>query len=177
MYFFRVRRRRKSSVTRHYLEHKEQARELVLSRLNFFNHYYDYKWNRIAIRNPKSCWGSCTSLKNLNFSYKILFLPPHLQDYIIVHELCHLKELNHGKKFWMLLEEAMPQYKQHVQELRMIEQGGSSIQYLTKVRDYYLSRAIKKKMPKSDVVTNYQPYPVSCACNGVCNCRIDKVPA
>ena len=100
MYWYRIRRKRASSVTKHYLEHKEAARELTLARLAYFNHHYGLAWNRVAIRNQRRCWGSCTSLKNLNFSYKILFLPAELRDYIIVHELCHLAELNHGKNFW-----------------------------------------------------------------------------
>ncbi len=117
-------------MTKHYSMHKEKTRQLVLSRLVYFNQFYGFKYNRVAIRNQRKCWGSCTSLKNLNFSYKLLFLPPHLQDYIIVHELCHLQELNHGKQFWLLVSAQMPEYKQHIQELRSVEEAGTSIQKL-----------------------------------------------
>lgn len=107
----RRRHKRRTSVTQHYLTHKEAARSLVLARLTHFNQHYGYTWNRVAIRNQRRCWGSCTSLKNLNFSYKLLFLPPELVDYIIVHELCHLAELNHGSHFWALVAEQIPDYQ------------------------------------------------------------------
>jgi predicted metal-dependent hydrolase len=127
-------RRRPSSVTKHYIEHKEQARELVLARLEHFNQHYNLHWNRVAIRNQRRCWGSCSSLKNLNFNYKILFLPPHLQDYIIVHELCHLVHLNHGKEFWELVAEKIPTYKECVAELCQIDQISTNIKALEQLR-------------------------------------------
>lgn len=138
MYWYRRRRRkRRSSVTQHYVANKESARALVLARLEHWNRFYGFSYNRVAIRNQKTCWGSCTSKKNLNFSYKLMFLPEHLMDYIIVHELCHLKELNHGKGFWDLVGESIPEYKSHVRELRHIEKGGTSVQYLEKVKVAY----------------------------------------
>ena len=126
--FFSVRRRRRrtTSVTPHYLTHKEVARELVLARLHFWNQYYGFRYNRVAIRNQKTCWGSCTSLKNLNFSYKLIFLPPHLQDYVVLHELCHLKELHHGQTFWDLMGQVMPDYEARMHELHAVERSLNS---------------------------------------------------
>jgi len=123
--WYRLRRRRKkrSSVTKHYLEHKESARELVLARLVYFNQYYNFSWGRVAIRNQKSRWGSCSQKGNLNFNYRILFLPPALQDYIIVHELCHLKELHHRESFWKLVAEQVPDFAALKGELRQYEKG------------------------------------------------------
>jgi predicted metal-dependent hydrolase len=161
------RRRRASSVTKHYVDHKEQARELVLARLQHFNQHYGLEWNRVAIRNQRRCWGSCTSLKNLNFNYKILLLPPHLRDYIIVHELCHLKHLHHGKDFWNLVAEQMPEYKKHVAELRAIDKLGHSVQVLTKVQDHYLSCAREQAKQSFDVEPNHQPSIESCVRNAV----------
>ncbi|MEZ4200718.1 MAG: M48 family metallopeptidase [Candidatus Paceibacterota bacterium] len=120
---YRRRPKRRSSVTKHYVAHKEAARELTLARLQHFNQHYGFSWNRVAIRNQRRCWGSCTSLKNLNFSYKILFLPAELRDYIIVHELCHLAELNHSPQFWALVAETMPAYRAQRSLLRQYEQG------------------------------------------------------
>lgn len=119
----KVRSRRPSTVTKHYVAHKEAARELTLARLEHFNTHYGLTWNRVAIRNQRTCWGSCTSLKNLNFNYKLLFLPPHLQDYLIVHELCHLKELNHSPRFWALVAETLPEYKFLRKELQQVEKS------------------------------------------------------
>ncbi|HMA77657.1 MAG TPA: M48 family metallopeptidase, partial [Candidatus Paceibacterota bacterium] len=119
----RVRRRRASTVTKHYLAHKELARKVVLERLAHHNEHYHLSWNRVAIRNQRRCWGSCSSLHNLNFSYRILFLPAHLQDYIVVHEMCHLQEMNHGPRFWALVGEKLPDYAQLRQELREFDRG------------------------------------------------------
>ena len=126
MWYRKKRRKRASSVTRHYLNHKELARELVIAKLEYFNSHYELSWNRVAIRNQRRCWGSCTSLKNLNFSYKLLFLPEHIVDYIVVHELCHLQELNHGPNFWNLVAEQIPDYRERIKELKVIEQSGVS---------------------------------------------------
>lgn len=120
----RVYRKRASTVTKHYLAHKEQARELVIERLLHFNQYYNLKWNRVAIRNQRRCWGSCSAKGNLNFNYKIQFLPPHLADYIVVHELCHLTHLHHGKEFWDLVGEQLPNYAELLMELRAIDGKG-----------------------------------------------------
>ncbi len=100
---------RKPSVE--YLKHKEQARRLITSRLTSLNAFYNYKYNRIFIKNQKTRWGSCSKKGNLNFSYKIIFLPTQLINYIVVHELCHLGEFNHSGEFWNLVGQTIPDYK------------------------------------------------------------------
>jgi predicted metal-dependent hydrolase len=89
--------------------------------LEHYNQHYQLQYNRVAIRNTRSRWGSCSSKKNLNFNYRILFLEPELQDYLIVHELCHLQEMNHAPQFWTLVAEQIPDYKACVQRLRAAE--------------------------------------------------------
>lgn len=101
-----------------YLKYKEPARRLVEDKIRYFNKIYNFKFNRISIKNQKTCWGSCSRQGNLNFNYKILFLPEKLRDYIIVHELCHLKELNHSSKFWNLLFQIIPDYLEVRRELK-----------------------------------------------------------
>ena len=130
-----TRKKRASSVTKHYLAHKEMTRELVYRRIAHWNQFYNFEFNRVAIRNQRRCWGSCTSLKNLNFSYKLLFLPDHIQDYIIVHELCHLQELHHKHTFWSLVEQQIPDYRQCVSELKRIEKGGVSASRLETLKE------------------------------------------
>ena len=120
----RVIRKRATTVTKHYVTHKEEARKLVLARLHHFNQHYNLTWNRVAIRNQRRCWGSCSAKKNLNFNYKVIFLPHHLADYIIVHELCHLTHLHHGQEFWDLVEEQLPDYKERLAELRAVDKAG-----------------------------------------------------
>ena len=101
-----------------YLENKEKARELVLDRLECLNKLYGFCYNRVSIRDQKTRWGSCSSKSNLNFSYKLLFLEKEEADYIIVHEICHLKEMNHSKRFWRLVERVVPRHKEIRKKLR-----------------------------------------------------------
>jgi len=102
----------------HYEQHKEDARKLIRRWLPELNTEYDFQYNRIAIRHNRSRWGSCSANGNLNFDYRILFLPEHLQEYILVHELCHLGELNHSQRFWDLVAERIPDYIERRKELR-----------------------------------------------------------
>lgn len=99
---------------REYKKHKEETLSLVASRLAHFNTIYGFSWKTVRIKNTSSRWGSCSKKGNLNFNYRLLFLPPEYADYVVVHELCHLKELNHSPAFWRLVEKTIP----HYQELR-----------------------------------------------------------
>ncbi len=122
-FFIRRRVRRKKSILagfgrRNYLKYKEPARELILRRVEYFNSIYNFSYGRISVRNQRSRWGSCSKRGNLNFNYKIVLIPEKLADYIIVHELCHLKEFNHSKNFWALVAKTFPDYKKIKQDLR-----------------------------------------------------------
>ncbi|MES2060012.1 MAG: M48 family metallopeptidase [Patescibacteria group bacterium] len=103
----KLRRTRKN-----YIEHKETARGIVHAKLAEHNEHYGFKWGRVAIKNMKSRWGSCSAKGNLNFHFRVAALPAELLDYVIVHEICHLKEMNHGKEFWDLVAERIPDHKQ-----------------------------------------------------------------
>lgn len=93
-----------------YQSHKEIARTLVHQKLEKFNEHYQLTYRRVAIRNQRSRWGSCSKQGNLNFNYRIAFLPESLQDYIIVHELCHLAVFDHSEKFWERVAETVPDH-------------------------------------------------------------------
>jgi predicted metal-dependent hydrolase len=116
--FQKKRRRRRTRVTLHYIKYKEKARVVIGVKIKRYNSIYNHRVGRISIRNQKTRWGSCSERGNLNFSYKILFLPDHLADYIVVHELCHVKELNHSQKFWDLVAQTFPNYKALRTQLR-----------------------------------------------------------
>lgn len=105
----------------HYKKHKEQARAFVLSRLATLNTHYGFTYNAVRIRMNTSRWGSCSNHGNLNFDYRILFLPKEMQDYLLVHELCHLEELNHSKRFWGLVAQTVPEYVSVRRALRKIK--------------------------------------------------------
>ncbi len=104
----------------HFFEHKDKALALVETRLHHFNQVYNFSFNKISIKNQRTRWGSCSSRGNLNFNYKIVLLPERLADYIIVHELCHLRELNHSKKFWDLVAQVVPDYAERKNDLKKI---------------------------------------------------------
>lgn len=118
----RRRRRRATKVDHHYISHKERARALVHERLTHWNQFYNLSYNRVAIRNQGTRWGSCSSKQNLNFNYRLIFIAPELVDYVVVHELCHLAHFNHGKEFWNLVGEAVPDYEDKVRMLRAVTQ-------------------------------------------------------
>ncbi|MCF7906626.1 M48 family metallopeptidase [Patescibacteria group bacterium] len=80
------------------------------------------EYKNIYIKNQKTIWGSCSSNKNLNFNYKIIYIPKELREYIIVHELCHLKEMNHSKKFWNEVEKIIPDYKERRKKIKNMVQ-------------------------------------------------------
>jgi predicted metal-dependent hydrolase len=101
-------------------EKKDLALAFILSRLNHFNKKYGLQWNRVYVKHLKTRWGSCSQEGNLNFSYKVIYLPKPLADYLIVHELCHLKEFHHGNSFWNLVEKTIPNYETLRTELRSI---------------------------------------------------------
>jgi len=101
-----------------YLENKEAALALALERIEHYSKFYGFSPQRVLVKNQKTRWGSCSHRGNLNFNYKILFLPQNLRDYIVVHELCHLKELNHSRKFWQLVAKAIPDYADTRKDLR-----------------------------------------------------------
>ncbi len=98
--------------------YKEPARRLIEDRIKRLNKFYGFTYNHISIRNQTTRWGSCSKSGNLNFNYKLIFLPEKMIDYIIVHELCHLKEFNHSKRFWNLVSQAIPDYLDIKQNLK-----------------------------------------------------------
>jgi len=92
------------------LLYKNYARIYINRKLEQVNSIYNFKINRVLVKNQKSQWGSCSSKGNLNFNYKLVFLPQELAEYVIIHELCHIKEFNHSKRFWELVAKSVPNH-------------------------------------------------------------------
>ena len=86
----------------------------VLARRNGFN------LNGIRIRNQRTRWGSCSTSGNISLNYRLMKYRKEVIDYVIIHELCHLKEMSHSKKFWKLVEQIIPNYKILKKELKGI---------------------------------------------------------
>jgi predicted metal-dependent hydrolase len=101
-----------------YKKYKDTALKIATEKVEKFNAHYKFKVNNITIKNQKTRWGSCSSKGNINLNYKIALIPEELVDYIVVHELCHLGQFNHSKKFWDLVGEMMPEYVLRRRELR-----------------------------------------------------------
>jgi predicted metal-dependent hydrolase len=108
----------RTGTQKDYEHYKEVAFQLARKRIDYFNQIYSFKFNKINIKNQKTRWGSCSRKGNLNFNYKIALLPKELSDYIIVHELCHLKEFSHSQKFWNLVAKVLPNYLNIREDLR-----------------------------------------------------------
>jgi predicted metal-dependent hydrolase len=104
-----------------YEKMKQPALALAQEKAAYFNaRHYGYSYQKITIRNQKTRWGSCSRSGNLNFNYKIIYLPESLRDYLVVHELCHLAEFNHSPRFWKLVARAIPDYAQIRRQLRQL---------------------------------------------------------
>jgi len=97
---------------------KQSAHRIAHEKLELFNRHYDFCYNRVTIKKLHTRWGSCSTKGNLNFHYKLALLPEHLADYLIVHELCHLKEMNHSAHFWALVAQTIPEYAVCRRELK-----------------------------------------------------------
>lgn len=89
----------------------KQAKEVFKDRVEHYSKRIGVSYNRISIKNQKTRWGSCSSLKNLNFNWRLLMAPLEILDYIVIHELAHLLEMNHSKRFWEIVERQCPNYK------------------------------------------------------------------
>ena len=101
-----------------YVKYKNEALVLTVNRVSYFCGIYNIVYNTIRIKKQKTCWGSCSKKGNLNFNYKILFLPPNVRDYVIIHELCHLKEFSHSRAFWNLVAQTAPDYREARKHLK-----------------------------------------------------------
>lgn len=102
-----------------FAHHKENASALVVKESARFAKLLDVHIKSISVRNQRSRWGSCSARGSLSFNYRIILLPSALSEYIIIHEVCHLKEMNHSKKFWNLVEALCPDFKSRRKELRV----------------------------------------------------------
>jgi predicted metal-dependent hydrolase len=91
--------------------YRRQAHYVFAERAAHWNAQFGYNYGRIAIRDQKSRWGSCSRQGNLNFNWRLLLAPLVVLDYIVIHELAHLKEGNHSTRFWALVAEKCPDYR------------------------------------------------------------------
>ncbi|EEP60829.1 M48 family metallopeptidase [Sulfurihydrogenibium yellowstonense] len=93
--------------------YKKQAKIIIPNRVKYWAEKCGYSIKKVGITNANKQWGSCSAKGNLNFSWRLILAPLEVIDYVIVHKLSHLKELNHSKNFWNEFKKCMPEYKKH----------------------------------------------------------------
>ena len=97
---------------------REEARKDLTARTAYFAQKVGVQYGRISIRQQKTKWGSCSSRGNLNFNCLLMLAPENVRNYVVVHELCHRKQMNHSAAFWAEVERAYPDYQSARQWLK-----------------------------------------------------------
>ena len=123
MFFvIRRRRRKKRTLTAEQAAEVErlriQAKAALPPRLAELAALHGFTYNKVRIKHNSSNWGSCSELGNINLNLNIMRLPEHLRDYVLLHELCHLRYLNHGPEFHALIESVCPGHRDLQKELK-----------------------------------------------------------
>ena len=91
--------------------YRQEAENVFLPRIDYFSRQLAVEFHRVFFRNQKTRWGSCSGQKNLNFNIRLVMAPPEIIDYLVIHELAHLKEMNHSARFWAVVGRFCPGYK------------------------------------------------------------------
>lgn len=107
------------TVLRTWLQKKSS--DYLIDYFTTLNQSLGFNYQSISIRNQETRWGSCTDKSVINLNVKLIFLPIHLVRYVMIHELCHTKVLNHSLRFWQLVEMHDPNYKEHRKMLRLVK--------------------------------------------------------
>lgn len=97
---------------------KNEAEKIISSRAKYYSKLTNLKYEKLKITSAKNRWGSCSFKNNINFSIRLAMAPKEVIDYVVIHELCHIKEKNHSKNFWSEVKKIMPEYKQNEKWLK-----------------------------------------------------------
>lgn len=92
--------------------YREKARDILIERANYYAEKFSLPYKQVRLSSAKTRWGSCSYQNNLNFNWRIMFAPPQVLDYLVVHEIAHTVHKNHQKKFWQLVEKMHPEFKE-----------------------------------------------------------------
>ena len=92
-------------------ELRERARSVLAQRTAYFARQIGVTYGRITVRDQKTRWGSCSQTGNLNFNFRLILAPPEVLDYVVVHELCHRRQMNHSAQFWQEVAQVLPDYR------------------------------------------------------------------
>ena len=113
--------------------YKKAARIQFENRVAYYHTMTGGNYTSITVRDQKTRWGSCSSRGTLSFNYRLIFAPPRILDYVVVHELCHLTHMNHSKDFWNMVAYVMPEYKVHRRWLKEHGQELTPEKYLERL--------------------------------------------
>lgn len=97
--------------------YRTEAREVISERVSRYADEIGVEFESVTVRNQRTRWGSCSAKRNLNFNWRLVMAPIEVMDYVVVHELVHLREKNHTNKFWRIVRRFDEQYKQHAKWL------------------------------------------------------------
>lgn len=97
---------------------RKNAKEIIQARVEYWASVLNLEYGRVCVKDQRTLWGSCSGRKNLNFNWRLAAAPPEALDYVVIHELCHLREMNHSKRFWDLVKASCPDYRARRKWLR-----------------------------------------------------------
>lgn len=92
-------------------ELRERAKSVLAQRTAYFARQIGVTYGRITVRDQKTRWGSCSQTGNLNFNFRLILAPSEVLDYVVVHELCHRRQMNHSTQFWQEVAQVLPDYR------------------------------------------------------------------
>lgn len=119
--------------------YRSAARSCFEQRCAYYRSITGGAYTSVTIRDQKTRWGSCSSRGTLSFNYRLIFAPPQVLDYVVVHELCHLTHMNHSKEFWNMVGSVMPDYQT---QRKWLKEHGSELT----LKNYLESKGIPVKL-------------------------------
>lgn len=109
--------------------YREKARAILTDKTAYYGRLIGVTYNRIRVADQKTRWGSCSSRGTISYNWHLILLPENILDYVVVHELCHLLEMNHSPRFWSQVEKILPDYRERRNWLK--KKGGAYLQTKT----------------------------------------------